>query len=217
MGDCKMLQNLALKDFIDELGSKSPAPGGGSIAALSASLASALASMVFNLTIGKKEYMEYDESLKEKVDDSFKEVNLYKAEFLELMERDTNAFLSLMEAFKMPKTTEDEIRSRKEKIAEGNKEALEIPLQVAEKAYKIYDHIYTAVQYGNKNAVSDAGVAASLVETAIEGAILNVKINIMGLKDEERKEELKNKCKYLLENGKKKKEEIMGIIESKLV
>ncbi|MBI6872239.1 cyclodeaminase/cyclohydrolase family protein [Clostridium aciditolerans] len=212
-----MLQNLALKDFIDELGSKSPAPGGGSIAALSASLASALASMVFNLTIGKKEYMEYDESLKEKVDDSFNEVNLYKVEFLELMERDTNAFLSLMEAFKMPKTTEDEIRSRKEKIAEGNKEALEIPLQVAEKAYKLYDHIYIAVQYGNKNAVSDAGVAASLVETAIEGAILNVKINIMGLKDEERKEELKNKCKYLLENSKKKKEEIMGIIESKLV
>lgn len=212
-----MLQNLALKDFIDELGSKSPAPGGGSIAALSASLASALASMVFNLTIGKKEYMEYDESLKEKVDDSFDEVNLYKVEFLELMERDTNAFLSLMEAFKMPKTTEDEIRSRKEKIAEGNREALEIPLQVAEKAYKFYYHIYTAVQYGNKNAVSDAGVAASLVETAIEGAILNVKINIMGLKDEERKEELKNKCKYLLENSKKKKEEIMRIIESKLV
>ncbi|WML34725.1 cyclodeaminase/cyclohydrolase family protein [Clostridium sp. OS1-26] len=212
-----MLQNLALKDFIDELGSKSPAPGGGSIAALSASLASALASMVFNLTIGKKEYMEYDESLKEKVDDSFKEVNLYKVELLELMERDTNAFLSLMEAFKMPKTTEDEIRSRKEKIAEGNKEALEIPLQVAEKAYKLYDHIYIAVQHGNKNAVSDAGVAASLVETAIEGAILNVKINIMGLKDEERKQEFKDKCKYLLENSKKKKEEIMGIIESKLV
>ena len=212
-----MLQNLTLKDFIDELGSKSPAPGGGSIAALSASLASALASMVFNLTIEKKEYIEYDESLKEKVDDSFKEVNLYKEEFLELMERDTNAFLSLMEAFKMPKTTEDEIRARKEKIAEGNKQSLDIPLQVAEKAYKLYDHIYIAVQYGNKNAVSDAGVAASLVETAIEGAILNVKINIMGLKDEERKQEFKDKCKYLLENSKKKKEEIMGIIESKLV
>lgn len=212
-----MLQNLTLKDFIDELGSKSPAPGGGSIAALSASLASALASMVFNLTIGKKEYMEYDELLKEKIDDSFKGVNSCKEEFLELMERDTNAFLSLMEAFKMPKTTEDEIRSRKEKIAEGNKESLEIPLQVAEKAYKLYDHIYIAVQYGNKNAVSDAGVAASLVETAIEGAILNVKINIMGLKDEERKQEFKDKCKYLLENSKKKKEEIMGIIESKLV
>lgn len=212
-----MLQNLTLKDFIDELGSKSPAPGGGSIAALSASLASALASMVFNLTIGKKEYMEYDELLKERIGDSFKGVNSCKEEFLELMERDTNAFLSLMEAFKMPKTTEDEIRSRKEKIAEGNKESLEIPLQVAEKAYKLYDHIYIAVQYGNKNAVSDAGVAASLVETAIEGAILNVKINIMGLKDEERKQEFKDKCKYLLENSKKKKEEIMGIIESKLV
>lgn len=211
-----MLQNLTLKDFIDELGSKSPAPGGGSIAALSASLASALASMVFNLTIGKKEYIEYDESLKTKVDESFKEVALYKEEFIELMERDTNAFLLLMEAFKMPKTTESEIKARKEKIAEGNKQSLNIPLEVAEKAYKLYEYIEVAVKYGNKNAISDAGVAASLVETAVEGAILNVKINIIGLKDEARKEELTEKCNKLLKDSKKKKEGIMGIIEKNL-
>lgn len=211
-----MLQNLTLKDFIDELGSKSPAPGGGSIAALSASLASALASMVFNLTIGKKEYIEYDESLKTKVDESFKEVALYKEEFIELMERDTNAFLLLMEAFKMPKTTESEIKARKEKIAEGNKQSLNIPLEVAEKAYKLYEYIEVAVKYGNKNAISDAGVAASLVETAVEGAILNVKINIIGLKDEARKEELTEKCNKLLKDSKKKKEDIMGIIEKNL-
>jgi formiminotetrahydrofolate cyclodeaminase len=212
-----MLQNLTVKDFIDELGSKSPAPGGGSIAALSASLASSLTSMVFNLTVGKKEYMEYEESLKGNIDEALEKVNMCKEEFLELMERDTNAFLSLMQAFKMSKSTEEEIKVRKEKIAKGNKEALDIPLEVANKAYELYDYIFTAVKYGNKNAVSDAGVAASLTGTALEGAILNVKINIMGLKDESYKKELKNKCNELLEKSKNRKEEIMGIIEEKLI
>ncbi|NMM62875.1 cyclodeaminase/cyclohydrolase family protein [Clostridium sp. P21] len=212
-----MLQYMTVKGFTDELGSKSPAPGGGSIAALSASLASALASMVFNLTVGKKEYMEYEKTLKENIDDSLEKVNVCKEEFLELMEKDTDAFLSLMTAFKMPKNTEEEIKSRKEKIAEGNKKSLEIPLEVANKAYGLYNYIYVAVKYGNKNALSDAGVAASLTETAVEGAILNVKINIMGLKDEAYKEELRNKCNTLLENSKSKKAEIMGIIESKLM
>lgn len=212
-----MLQNLTVKDFIEELGSKSPAPGGGSIAALSASLASALASMVFNLTIGKKEYMEYEESLKEKIDEAFKEVDLFKEDFLELMEKDTRAFLALMEAFRMPKNTEEEIDGRKKKISEGNKLSLDIPLEVAEKAYKIYDYVYIAVNHGNKNAVSDAGVAASLVGTAIEGAVLNVKINALGLKDEACKKELRDKCNSLLQKSKQRKEEIMNIIESKLL
>lgn len=211
-----MLQNLTVKGFVEELGSKSPAPGGGSIAALSASLASALASMVFNLTIGKKEYMGYDEQLKGKIDSAFKEVSASQGEFLELMERDTNAFLDLMKAFKMPKDTEEEIAARKEKISEGNKLSIDIPLSVAEKAFKIYDYVHIAVIHGNENAISDAGVAASLVETAVEGAVLNVKINTLGLKDEARKKELRDKCNDLLKKSKERKEEIMNIIESKL-
>lgn len=212
-----MLQNLNVKDFVDELASKSPAPGGGSIAALSASLASSLASMVFNLTVGKKEYMEYEDKLQKDIDESLQKVGILKDQFLELMERDTNAFLSLMKAFKMPKGTEEEVKIRKEKISEGNKQSLEIPLEVANKAYEIYNYIYIAVMYGNKNALSDAGVAASLTETAVEGAILNVKINIMGLKDESYKNELRDKCNALLEKSKKRKEEIMNIIEKKLI
>lgn len=212
-----MLQNLRVKDFVEELASKSPAPGGGSVAALSASLASALATMVFNLTIGKKDYEEYEDELKVRIDESLKEINLCKEEFLELMERDTEAFLSLMAAFKMPKNTEEEIKERKAKIAEGNKEALDVPMEVAEKAYKLYNHIDLAVKYGNKNAISDAGVAASLVQTALEGAVLNVKINLLGMKDEVYKKELIDKCNELLEKGRGKKEDIMKIIEGELI
>ena len=133
------------------------------------------------------------------------------------MERDTNAFLDLMKAFKMPKDTEEEIAARKKKISEGNKLSIDIPLSVAEKAFKIYDYVHIAVTHGNENAISDAGVAASLVETAVEGAVLNVKINALGLKDEALKKELRDKCDDLLKKSKERKEEIMNIIESKLV
>ncbi|OAA94961.1 cyclodeaminase/cyclohydrolase family protein [Clostridium coskatii] len=211
-----MLQDLKLRDFIEELGSSSPAPGGGSIAALSASLASALSSMVFNLTIGKKEYLEYNDAIKEDIDTSSKEVSLCKKEFLNFMEKDTEAFLSLMKAYRMPKVTDKEIKARKEAIKKGNENSQNIPFEVAKKAYKLYCYIETAVNYGNKNAISDAGVAASLTETAIEGALLNVKINIRSIKDEAYKKKIADECSNLLKKSTDKKKKIMKIIEEKL-
>ncbi|WP_343348995.1 cyclodeaminase/cyclohydrolase family protein [Terrisporobacter petrolearius] len=211
-----MLQDLTVKDFIDELGSNSPAPGGGSVSALSASLASTLVTMVLNLTIGKKEYMEYEDFIKDEIVKSLNHGENYKKEFLDLMEKDTSAFLSLMDAFKMPKNTEKEIQIRKEKIQKGNNEALEIPFEVSQKAYKLYNYIDIAAEYGNKNALSDTGVAALLVEAAVEGALLNVKINILGLKDEDRKKELTEKCEIILEKSRKRKERIINSIESQL-
>lgn len=211
-----MLQDLTVKDFIDELGSNSPAPGGGSVSALSASIASTLVTMVLNLTIGKKEYMEYEDFIKDEIVKSLNHGENYKEEFLDLMEKDTSAFLSLMDAFKMPKNTEEEIQIRKEKIQRGNNEALEIPFEVSQKAYKLYNYIDIAAEYGNKNALSDTGVAALLVEAAVEGALLNVKINILGLKDEDRKKELTEKCEIILEKSRKRKERIINSIESQL-
>lgn len=211
-----MLQDLTVKDFIDELGSNSPAPGGGSVSALSASIASTLVTMVLNLTIGKKEYMEYEDFIKDEIVKSLNHGENYKKEFLDLMEKDTSAFLSLMDAFKMPKNTEEEIQIRKEKIQRGNNEALEIPFEVSQKAYKLYNYIDIAAEYGNKNALSDTGVAALLVEAAVEGALLNVKINILGLKDEDRKKELTEKCEIILKKSKKRKERIINSIESQL-
>ncbi|MGL5695063.1 MAG: cyclodeaminase/cyclohydrolase family protein [Peptostreptococcaceae bacterium] len=211
-----MLQDLTVKDFIEELGSKSPAPGGGSVSALSASLASTLVTMVLNLTIGKKEYIEYEDFIKNEIIKSLNSAEYNKDKFLYLMERDTSAFLSLMEAFKMPKNSEEEMQIRKKKIQEGNNETLEIPLEVAQKAYKLYDYIDIAIEYGNKNALSDTGVAALLVETAIEGALLNVKINILSLKDEIYKKELTNTCSIILENSKRRKEDIISRIEFQL-
>lgn len=209
-----MLDQKTVRGFIGELASNSPAPGGGSVAALSASITAALSSMVFNLTVGKKVYKGYSEGEQKSVDYSLEQSDLEKDEFLNLMNRDTEEFLKLMAAFKLPKETDDEKKLRAEKIQEGYKSALEIPLEVAKKAYNIYEHVFTASKLGNKNAISDAGVAALMLQAAIESAILNVKINLSGIKDEEYKDEVNKQCEEFIENGRVKRDEILEIVNS---
>jgi methenyltetrahydrofolate cyclohydrolase len=211
-----MLQNLTVKAFAEELASNSPAPGGGSAAALAASLGTSLGSMVFNLTVGKKAYNEYDEDTKDSILKALEITNLNEAEFLNLMEKDAEEFLELMAAFKLPKNTEEEKTVRKEKIEEGYIKALQVPLTVAEKSYEIYKYIELAANFGNKNAVSDAGVAALLLQTAIESAVLNVKINLSGISDDTYKAQLQQKCNELVKSGLNKKDIIMNIVNSKL-
>lgn len=207
-----MLKNMTIEEFVDELSSKSPAPGGGSVAALSGSLAAALASMVFNLTIGKKSYEEYDNETKERINFGLSQTEKFKDEFLNLMEEDVEAFLKLMETFKLPKNTETEAAERSAKIQEGYVEALEVPLKVARDALEIFNYIEIAAKWGNKNASSDAGVAAILAQSAIEGAVLNVKINLLSIKDENYKKNVEAECENLIKSGLKCKEEIMKLI-----
>jgi len=211
-----MLQNLTVKEFIDELSSNSPAPGGGSAAALSAALASALGSMVFNLTINKKAYNEYEEDIKNNILKSLENTNSNKNEFLNLMDKDAEEFLELMSAFKLPKNSEEEKNLREIKIQEGYQKALEIPYKVANKAFELYKYIEIAAKYGNKNAISDAGVAALLIQTAVESAVLNVKINLSSIKNEEYKIEIEKQCKLIVEEGMIKKNSIIDIVNSKL-
>lgn len=205
-----------LKDFIDELGSSSPAPGGGSAAALSASLSSALTSMVFNLTIGKKAFNEYDDEKKIIIQEQLEKVSELKFDFLKDIDKDADAFLSVMAAFKLPKDTDEEKVIRDIKIEEGYKSALEVPMELARKSYKIYEYAYTAAKWGNKNAISDAGVAALLLQTAIESAILNVIINLASMKDEALKKEVEAECIRLKKDGEQKRDEIMEIVYTKI-
>jgi methenyltetrahydrofolate cyclohydrolase len=207
-----MLDTKSVREFADELASKSPAPGGGSVAALSASIASALSSMVFNLTIGKKIYNTYNEEDKNKVNISQNDSEIAKDEFLKLMNDDTEAFLKLMKTFKLPKATDEEKRNRSEKIQEGYKGALEVPFNVAEKAFDMYKYIYTAVELGNKNAISDAGVAALMLQAAIESAILNVKINLTSIKDKDYKDKISCKSEQFVNEGRKKRDEILALV-----
>ena len=211
-----MLDQKTVREFINELGSNSPAPGGGSVAALGASLASALSAMVFNLTVGKKMYNESSDGDKMLIDKTLEECLKQEEKFLELMNKDTEAFLVLMSAFKLPKETEEEKKVRSLKIKEGNQGALEVPLSVAEEAYKIYEYVKIAAKLGNKNAISDAGVSALMLQAAIESALLNVKINLSSIKDETYKDEIKARCEELINQGRLRRDEILSIVDENM-
>lgn len=211
-----MLEKKTVREFVEELASSSPAPGGGSVSAVSASLASALTSMVCNLTVGKKAYNELEEDKRADIDETLKACEELKFKFLDLMNEDTKVFLELMKTFKMPKDTEEEKSLRSEKIQLGYKKSLEVPLLTAKTAFELYKYILIAAQYGNKNAVSDAGVAALMTESAIEAAILNVKINMSSIKDEEYKNNIKKDIENISSEGTRLKEEILSIVNSKI-
>ena len=211
-----MLKDLTVNNFVNELASNSPAPGGGSVAALIACLATSLSSMVFNLTLGKKTYNEYNDEIKKLINSSLTQSQLNKDLFVQLMDKDTEEFMVLMSAFKLPKTTDAEKELRGLKIQEGYKRALDIPYEVAKQAFKIYDIIYIACSYGNKNAISDAGVSALLTQAAIESAVLNVKINLTSIKDANLIEEVGLHCNNLVREGREKRDELISIINSKI-
>lgn len=211
-----MLDTLTVKEFVEELSSNSPAPGGGSVAALAASLASGLGNMVFNLTVGRKVYNSLTEEEKALVDNNLKVTERLKVEFLDLMNKDVEAFNSVMDAFKLPKETDEEKAFRSEKIQQGYKAAIVVPLEVARKTYDLYDSILVAVKYGNKNAISDGGVATLMAQSAIEGAILNVKINLSSIKDEEYKNTMEIELESLSRMGLEKKEEILAIVKENM-
>lgn len=176
-----MLTNMKITVFLDELASNSPAPGGGSVAALAGSLGAALTSMVCNLTVGKKKYATVEQEMKN---------ILVKAEelrkiFTDLIERDTEAFNKVMEAFALPKETEDQKALRSAAVQEATKEAALVPLRVMKHTLDGLALAKVVAEKGNVNSASDAGVSALMLYAAAEGAALNVQINLSGIDDSE--------------------------------
>ncbi|MGB6607612.1 MAG: cyclodeaminase/cyclohydrolase family protein [Atribacterota bacterium] len=207
-----MLIDKKVSNFLDELASNSPTPGGGSVAALAGVLGAALISMVGNLTVGKKKYEDVEEDIKKIISSSEK----LRYELSQLIEEDVKVFNNFMATYKMPKETEDEKRVKAEKIQEALVEAAKVPLKVAYKCLDILSLSKEVAEKGNINVVSDAGVAVLMAEAALESAILNVKINLKMIKDEKVRTELSSSIKEILlkENG--QKEEVLEIVESKM-
>jgi formiminotetrahydrofolate cyclodeaminase len=210
------MKHMTLEGFTSELASNSPAPGGGSVAALSLSIGVSLASMVFSLTTGKKIYMAYDDETKKKVDDGILEADGLRKEFLNPTDEDTAAFNELMAAFKLPKESDEEKAYRSAKIQEGYKKATDIPLKVAKMSEPVFKLLEVAAEYGNPQAISDAGVGTLSALTGLEGALLNVRINLPGIKDSEYESFVTNEISRLLETGKAMKEKIMEKVNSKI-
>ncbi len=162
-----------LETYLNELSSSSPTPGGGNVSALCGVLACSLGIMVCNLTIGKKKYADVENEMK----DISKNLETAKSDFLKMAQEDNIAFNKVMEAFKLPKETDEEKKKRSEKIDEATFDAAVVPSRVIEKCRLTIPFIKTIALKGNRNSISDAGVAVSLFQTASEGAFLNVMIN----------------------------------------
>jgi len=175
-----MLKELSVKDFIYETASDSPAPGGGSVAALSAASAAALIEMVANLTLGKKGY----EEVTAQMENVKKFAGEYKEKFINYIDEDSDSFNKIMAAFKLPKDTDEQKAERTKVVQEAFKGAATVPLNVGKDAFALLELAKTVVLKGNQNAVTDGAVAAMQARTAVHGAFYNVKINLGSIKDE---------------------------------
>jgi len=173
------LVSMSLNDFADETASESPAPGGGSIAAYAGALGTSLATMVANLSAHKK---GWDERWEEFSNWAAKGQQ-YKNELLKLVDADTAAFNKIMEAFALPKSTPEEKAKRTEAIQQATKFAIEIPFKVMQTAAASMELVKAMATIGNPNSVSDAGVGALCIRSAVMGAFMNVRINASGYND----------------------------------
>ena len=171
-------------------------------------MAAALATMVCNLTVGREKYA----AVEKKMDDILQEATKIQLRLTELVDDDTRAFNQVMNAFRMSK--EDPNRSGA--IQNAMIQAAKVPLEVAEYSDKVLDLAYTVAQDGNKNAITDIGVAALFAESAVRGALLNVRINLGSIKDEKIKSEMNERVSELLAGVTAKKDKVLSVVEKEL-
>lgn len=202
-------KDYKIDEFLSDLASDLSSPGGGSVAALVSALAASLNSMVYSFTIDKKSFEKLDDENKQKMIKLSDESKKLIEESLSYMDKDREAFTNLMDCFKLPRETEEDKRVRSEKIFENTKLSMNVPLELAEKAIEFYDNIEFAIKYGNKNLASDGVVAAILLHSSIEAAVVNVKVNYYSIKNKEEFDFVLERCKELLNESLKRKNNIL--------
>jgi len=181
MGDSTQLADLPVHEFLERLGSSDPVPGGGSAAALAAAMGAALVAMVAELTIGRPAHAEHEEAVRKLRFDAVDR----RLELLDLAQQDADAYDVVVRARHLPKDTEAEKEARRSALQAAMVEAARIPLRVAVVASEVLDLAERIAPIGNRNAASDAGVAAQLAAAGLRGAILNVRINLPYLAEDE--------------------------------
>ena len=206
------LAELNLRAFANELSTDSPALGGGSVAALCGALSAALSSMVANLTVGKKGYEKAQKELKALAVRAQK----LKDELLRAVDLDSAAFNKVMDTFKLPKGTEAQKAERDKAVEAATKEATLVPFQVLEASIALMKMAKKAAIKGNKNSLSDAGVAGLAAQAAGEGAYFNVRINLPGIQDAEFKSRIKKQAISLKKKLCKLGDEVRAVVEREL-
>ena len=204
------LANLTITDFVDEVSRDTPAPGGGSIAALSGALGSALASMVVNLSVGKGEFdPQYDELCQLAV-----KAQAIKDELVRAIDADTEAFNEVIAGMRMAKDTAEQVALRSQVIRAGYKTAAEVPLRTAELCRQVLDLCQAAADIGNMAVMSDAGVGALMALAGVQGAVHNVRINLPHTKDEDFIEQMQTKLGTLVSESRELCDAVQRQVES---
>ena len=202
----------SLQKYLEELSSNSPTPGGGNVAALCGALSASLGTMVCNLTIGKKKYLDVETEMNEmKV-----KLNVYVDKFLSLAKYDNEAFERVMDAFKLPKETDEQKKLRIEAIEKSTLEAASVPADVIKNCREIIPFLETISKKGNQNSLSDAGVAVAVIAAASEGAFLNVLINYSSLSEKQKAAGLLTQAENLNNEVKEEARYILDAISSKI-
>ena len=206
------LVEMKLTDFVDEVSRESPAPGGGSIAALAGALGASLSSMVSNLTANKRGSANVDDILNKAANQAQEiKFNLVKA-----IDADTDAFNEYMDARRLPAKTEEEVKVRNSAMLSGLKNAVMVPLMTAQQSAKVIDISYDVAKNGNLNSITDVGVGAQMAYSGVMGGIYNVLINLKDIDDEEFCIEMRQKCEQLKLSSKEKLDAVLDFVELKL-
>ena len=206
------LIDLKTIDFINEIDSNKPAPGGGSVSALLSTLGVSLARMVGHLSVGKKKFLKLDQELQDEFNEHLSHLLIIKDELIEFIDKDTEAFNLIMNAYQLSKDDP----KRTQAIEDATLEAIKVPYRVAQISYKALEKLSFILAYGNKQTISDLGVSALSLSSGIEGALMNVLINIPGLSNENQKNLYQQEAKSILKETQALKHSILNLIYENL-
>lgn len=207
-----MMLEKQTTEFLEDLSSSRPVPGGGGASATVGAFASALGMMVANLTVGKKKYADVEEEIKE----AREQLEKLRDELVALTDRDAEAFEPLSKAYGLPKETQEQKEEKERILEQALYEASIVPMDIMETVLKVMHFLKVMGEKGSKIAVSDVGVGILFAQAALEGASLNVFINTNLMKNRERAEELNQKTDAMIQEGRELKETIYAGVLAKI-
>jgi formiminotetrahydrofolate cyclodeaminase len=210
------LIDMKLSDFINEVDSPSPAPGGGSVAATAGAMGVALLRMVGHLTVSKKKFLALPEAVQNEFRSTIEQLVTVKDRLMELVDEDTLSFNQIMASYQLPKELPSQCEFRAGKIQEATLGAIRIPLEVATLSLAALESLDVLLKNGNKNALSDLGVGSLMLSSGLEGAVLNVETNLTVITDEATVAKCRQACEKLMTDGNAAKTKVLSEIHRRL-
>jgi len=206
----------SVHDFIQAVDAQTAIPGGGSVAALSGALGAGLVGMVGKLTVQKKKFLALDTEIQTLFKKRLEILEKIKMELVSCVDKDTEAYQLVMNAYLLPKNTPEEVAVRNNAIIAGTKEAIKVPFEVARISLEALSYLETIALYGNNSAASDLGVAAMMLESALNGAILNVRTNLSGLEADVTRYFYENNIVDMPQKARSYVEKVLLLVETKM-